>query len=150
MAKNIAGTVFELATPIAKKLGLKIWDVEFVKEGADYYLRVYIDKDGIITTDDCEKFSRTFDPILDEEDPIDHSYCFEVSSPGMERLLSRPEHFEKYIGEKVRITLYRGIDGHKEYIGNLISVGTEVTIEFDGQQKTFEKKNCAAIRLCCF
>ena len=150
MAKNVAATVEEFALPVAKELGLSIWDCEFVKEGADYYLRVYIDKDGGVTTDDCERFSRALDPILDEKDPIDKSYCFEVSSPGLERLLTRPEHFEQMKGEEVKVTLYRSIDGQKEFTGVLVSGGEEITVESGGEQLKFSKKDCAAVRLRVF
>ncbi len=150
MAKNIAQTVEKLALPIAEKLGLEIWDVEFVKEGADWFLRVYIDKSDGITTDDCELFSRTFDPILDEADPIDKSYCFEVSSPGIERTLTKPEHYERLMGEPLRLSLYKAIDGKKEIIGKLISYGDEITVEVDGAEININKKNCAAVRLCAF
>lgn len=150
MAKNIALTVEKLALPVAEQLGLEIWDVEFVKEGTDWFLRVYIDKPDGITTDDCELFSRTFDPILDEADPIDKSYCFEVSSPGIERALTKPEHYEKLMGEQLRLSLYKAIDGKKEIVGKLVSYGDEITVEADGTNINVSKKNCAAVRLCAF
>lgn len=148
MAKNIAQTVEKLALPIAEQLGLEIWDVEFVKEGTDWFLRVYIDKPDGITTDDCELFSRTFDPILDREDPIDKSYCFEVSSPGIERLLTKPAHYERFMGEQLRLSLYKAVDGKKEIIGKLVAYGDEITVEVNGAEININKKNCAAVRLC--
>ena len=150
MAKNIAQTVEKLALPIAEQLGLDIWDVEFVKEGTDWFLRVYIDKPDGITTDDCELFSRTFDPILDEADPIDKSYCFEVSSPGMERSLTKDWHYEGLMGENLRLSLYKAIDGKKEITGKLIAYGDEITVEVDGAEININKKNCAAVRLSAF
>ncbi len=150
MAKNIAQTVEKLAMPIAEQMGLDIWDVEFVKEGTDWFLRVYIDKPDGITTDDCELFSRTFDPILDEEDPIDKSYCFEVSSPGIERTLTKDWHYERMMGENLRLSLYKAIDGKKEIIGKLKSYGENITVEVDGAEINISKKNCASVRLCAF
>lgn len=150
MSKNIAQTVEKLALPIAEQLGLDIWDVEFVKEGTDWFLRVYIDKPDGITTDDCELFSRTFDPILDEADPIDKSYCFEVSSPGMERSLTKDWHYECLMGEKLKLSLYKAIDGKKEITGKLIAYGDEITVEVDGAEININKKNCAAVRLSAF
>lgn len=147
MAKNIAAAVEQLALPVAQGLGLEIWDVEFVKEGADYFLRVFIDKPEGVSIEDCEQFSRAFDPVLDEADPVDKAYCFEVSSPGIERELTRPEHFEKLKGQEIRVCLYRPKDGKKEFIGTLISGGDEVIIESDNEQLKFSKQDCAAVRL---
>lgn len=96
-----------LAEPLARQLGLRIWDVRFVKEGADWYLRVFIDRDGGVSIDDCVDLTRLLSPALDEADPIDQSYCLEVSSPGVERELTRPEHFEAYRGRAVTVRLIR-------------------------------------------
>lgn len=100
-----------LAEPLAQRLGLRIWDVRFVKEGADWYLRVFIDREGGVSIDDCVDLSRLLSPALDEADPIDCSYCLEVSSPGVERELTRPEHFEAYTGRPVTVRLIRPRDG---------------------------------------
>ena len=97
--KSVALHVRELVAPTADELGLKLWDVEYVKEGADYVLRITIDSDEGITIDDCERFHRAIDPVIDEDDPIENSYKLEVSSPGVERVLTRPEHFEAMKGE---------------------------------------------------
>ena len=95
--KSVALHVRELVAPTADELGLKLWDVEYVKEGADYVLRITIDSDEGITIDDCERFHRAIDPVIDEDDPIENSYKLEVSSPGVERVLTRPEHFEEFL-----------------------------------------------------
>ena len=91
---NTVAAVWDIAAPIAEQLGLDIWDIRFVKEGADWFLRIFIDKDGGVTIEDCENMSRAMDAPLDEADPIPQSYCLEVSSPGVERELTRDSHFE--------------------------------------------------------
>lgn len=106
-----------LAEPLARQLGLRIWDVRFVKEGADWYLRVFIDRDGGVSIDDCVDLTRLLSPALDEADPIDQSYCLEVSSPGVERELTRPEHFEAYRGRAVTVRLIRPRDGQRDFTG---------------------------------
>lgn len=118
-SKSTVEKAYELAKPLAESLGVSIWDVVFEKEGASWYLRIFIDKDDGINIDDCEAFSRPFNKILDEKDFIDQSYIFEVGSPGIGRELKRPEHFEKYIGSPVRARLIRAADGLKEIIGLL-------------------------------
>ena len=118
-SKSTVEKAYELAKPLAESLGVSIWDVVFEKEGASWYLRIFIDKDEGINIDDCEAFSRPFNKILDEKDFIDQSYIFEVGSPGIGRELKRPEHFEKYIGSPVRVRLIRAADGLKEIIGLL-------------------------------
>ena len=95
---NTVAAVWEIAAPVAEQLGLSIWDIRFQKEGVSWYLRIYIDKEGGVGITDCENFSRAVDGPLDEADPIEQSYYLEVSSPGVERQLTRDEHFKKYIG----------------------------------------------------
>ena len=124
MAKKHKGStvsaVWEIARPIADSLGLRIWDIRFVKEGADWFLRIFIDKDGGVSIDDCEAMSRAIDAPLDEADPIEQSYCLEVSSPGIERELTRPEHFEALCGQPVCIRLIRPDEtGKRELCGLL-------------------------------
>ncbi|MBQ2741861.1 MAG: ribosome maturation factor RimP, partial [Oscillospiraceae bacterium] len=104
--KKITEIIAELAAPVAEKLGLSVWDVEFVKEGGERYLRVFIDKEGGVGISDCESFSRAFDPVLDEEDPIAESYIVEVSSAGLERRLYRPSDFETYMGSAVTLKTF--------------------------------------------
>ncbi len=105
----------EIAEEIAKELGFELVDVEFEKEGSDYYLRVYIDKEGGITVDDCEAFSRRLDGPLDREDYISESYILEVSSPGLTRPLKKDRDFERSIGKLVEVKLFKAVDGRKEF-----------------------------------
>ena len=117
--KNIAGTVKLLAEPLAEELGYFIWDVEFVKEGARRILRITIDNEEGITIEDCEKFHRAIDPMLDEADPIEEAYYLEVSSPGIERELKNPMHLSACEGWQVEVKLYAPIDGSKAFRGEL-------------------------------
>ena len=113
--------ITELAQPLADELGLFLWDVRFEKEGATWYLRVLIDKDGGVTMEDCENFTRPFNKILDEEDPIAQSYVFECGSPGLGRELRKPIHFEVCIGDAVRVRLIRPDEnGEREFIVGLV------------------------------
>ncbi len=116
---SVASRVREIVAPTAEEQGLRLWDVEYVKEGADMYLRITIDRDEGITIDDCERFHRAIDPILDEADPIEGPYILEVSSPGVERTLTRPEHFEAMRGEEVEVRLFAAMDGKKSFTGTL-------------------------------
>jgi ribosome maturation factor RimP len=108
---KITDRIWQLAEPVVKEQGCEIWDVEYVKEAGGWYLRLYIDREGGVSIDDCEAVSRAFDPILDEEDPIPTSYVFEVSSAGAERALKRPGDFEKFMGSFVEVKLYKPVDG---------------------------------------
>ncbi|MBQ8163575.1 MAG: ribosome maturation factor RimP [Clostridia bacterium] len=118
-SKSIASAVSEIAEGVAKELGYSIWDVEYVKEGADWYLRITIDSESGITIDDCEKMSRAIDPILDEHDLIEDMYHLEVSSPGIEREIKTDFHLSKCIGERVAVKLFAPIDGQKQLVGIL-------------------------------
>ena len=109
--KNIAGAVWDLAAPLCASFGLILWDVEYVREGADWILRLLIDSNEGVTLDDCERVSRAVDPLLDEADPIEGSYSLEVTSPGVERQLVRPEHFEACLGETVEVRLCAPLEG---------------------------------------
>lgn len=145
---KITETITSLASPVAEKLGLEIWDVEFVKEGGEHYLRVYIDREGGVSIDDCESFSRAFDKILDDADPIDTSYIFEVSSAGLERRLYRPSDFEKYMGASVTLKTFSPKNGKKEFFGNLAAYDNgNVTLSQNGEETSFEKKEIASVRL---
>ena len=104
--KNTEKKVLEIAEPIILEKGLELADLEFVKEGPNWYLRIYIDKQGGVTIEDCETISRILEKKLDEKDPIEQAYILEVSSPGIDRPLKKPEHFQKYIGEIIDIKLY--------------------------------------------
>lgn len=146
---RIVERVRELAEPLAARQGLELWDVEYVKEAGQWYLRIYIDKrSGAVGIDDCEAFSRAFDPILDEADPIEGSYVFEVSSAGVERVLKRPGDFERFLGETVEVKLYQPKNGAKTHIGVLRAYeGGDVTIETGGGETTFPGGSVAQVRL---
>lgn len=145
---KITETITALAAPVAEKLSLEIWDVEFVKEGGEHYLRVYIDRENGVSIDDCESFSRAFDKILDEADPIDTSYIFEVSSAGLERRLYRPSDFEKYMGSPVTLKTFSPKMGKKEFCGELRGYESgNVTLVLNGEDTVFEKKEIASVRL---
>ena len=145
---KITDAVFALAQPVAESLDLEIWDVEFVKEAGTRFLRIYIDKAGGVSIQDCEAFSRALDPILDEADPIPESYTFEVSSAGAERVLKRPGDFERFLGSDVCVKLYQPIEGSKQFVGKLQSYEDgNVTILQNDKPCTFEKSNVAQVRL---
>ena len=120
--KKITETVEEILQDFLKEEGYELYDSEFIKEGKDWFLRVYIDKpeeEGYISTEDCEKVSRYLSDQLDEADPIDKEYYLEVSSPGMDRVLAKPEHYLRYVGRQVEVKLYKGKDGTKNIKGTL-------------------------------
>lgn len=137
-----------LVLPIVDEFGFDLWDVEYVKEGSEYYLRAYIDKDGGITIDDCVDVSRKLSDRLDEDDFIDGEYILEVSSPGVERALKKDRDFDKSIGKDVYVKLYKAIDKQKEFVGKLISYDkTVVTVEIEGNNTEFTRSDIALIRL---
>ena len=149
--KNTVATVEELARPIAEGLGLRIWDVRYLKEGSQWYLRIFIDKDGGVDINDCENMSRAIDGPLDEADPIDGEYILEVSSPGVERELIRPEHFEEFVGADIMVRMIRPLEGiGKEFKGVLTAYGDGmVTITDHSGENTVtrNKKDAAYIKL---
>jgi ribosome maturation factor RimP len=119
---SVADVVTSLATPLAEQLGYSIWDVEYVREGADYYLRITIDSENGITIDDCEAFSRAIDPVLDEADPISDSYHLEISSPGIERDVKTPAHIAYCQGETVEARLFAPLNGSRIHRGTLLGL----------------------------
>ena len=139
----------ELLRPIAESFQVEIYDVEYVKEGSDYYLRAYIDKPGGVNILDCENVSRALSDALDEKDPIPDAYILEVSSPGLGRTLKKDRHLEKSIGENVEIKLFKALDQKKEFAGVLKSFDKDtVTIEEDaGEEKKLKRNDIAVIRL---
>ena len=152
MAVNKKGNTVEIVTDIVKptieEMGLTLWDVRFEKEGANWYLRVFIDKEGGVSIDDCENVSRTVDPMIDAADPITQAYFFEVSSPGIGRDLVRAWHFDKYIGQDIEIRLIRAENNQRDFMGELIRHDAEsVTVRINDEEKTFIKKDTAFIRL---
>jgi len=147
-AKSYEETTEELILPILEAKGLELYDVEYVKEGSEYYLRVYIEKEGGVTIDDCVEVSRVFNDILDEKDYISDAYTFEVSSPGLGRLLKKDRHFEKSIGEEVELKTFKPIDKQKEFAGVLKAFDKEsITIVCNDEEKTFARADLASVRL---
>ena len=145
---KIAERTWELAKPVTDDLGLALWDVKYVKEGASWYLRVFIDKDGGVNINDCEAVAREMNDILDEHDFISDSYYFEVSSPGLGRELNRPEHFTRFVGDEVLLKLYKAENGSKEVRGKLINKSDdEIEIEVNGEKTTISMKNVSKIKL---
>ncbi len=146
--KKVTDLVAKLARPIAEKHGCELWNVEMVKEAGQWFLRVYIDKEGGVDITDCEAVSRELDPILDEADPISESYVFEVSSAGAERALKRPSDFERFMGSNVAVHLYKPKNGKKEYVGKLISYNDgDVEIETKSGVIEFKKNEISLVRL---
>ena len=146
---KITQRVHDLALPLAEQLGLELWDVEYVKEAGQWYLRVYIDRADGVSLDDCEAFSKAFDPVLDAEDPIEGGYIFEVSSAGAERVLKRPQDFDRFLGSFVEVKLYKAVDGAKLHTGTLAAYADgDVTIRIgDTQEKIFPSAEVAQVRL---
>ena len=145
---KITEQVAEFAKPVVEGFGCELWDVEYVREGSERYLRLYIDKDGGIDIEDCEKVHRAMDPILDEKDPIAESYHFEVCSAGLERPLKRASDFEKFMGSPILVKLYRPRNGLKELPGILRGYEEgRVTVEAGKETITFEKSEVALVRL---
>ena len=146
---NVAEKVYSLIENTVESCGVTLWDVRFVKEGASWYLRVFIDKPDGISIDDCTNVSHAIDPVIDEADPIDKSYFLEVCSPGLERELTRPNHFKCVLGQKVKIKLYKALDGKKEFCGVLKSVGDVITLAFDDEtEQSFDLKGISKANLC--
>ena len=145
---RIEKTVLDLAQPVVEQAGLELWDVEYVTEGGQRYLRLYLDGPDGVDLDQCEAVSRTLDPILDEADPVPESYIFEVSSAGCERALKRPGDFERFLGSLVEVKLYSASDGAKQWLGKLLAYEDgDVTIQSGGDKRRFEKKQIASVRL---
>ena len=147
---NTVAVVEGIARPVVEQLGYRLWDVRYEKEGPDYFLRVLIDKDGLMDTTDCEKVSRALDPLIDEADPIEGSYYFEVGSPGLGRRLARPEHFAAMRGQKVLLRLYRPAEaGEKELTGTLLDTDeTGVSLQTAGGVRTVAMAEIALAKLC--
>ncbi|MFI3325057.1 MAG: ribosome maturation factor RimP [Clostridia bacterium] len=148
---NIADYIKELAKPIAEEYGVSIWDTVFVKEGADWFLRIFIDKEGGVGIEDCVNVTKAINPILDEKDPISQEYTLEVSSCGVNRKLTKKEHFLAYLEQPVMVKLIRPLeDGRREIDGVLIDVlengDFEVIIE-ENLTATFSKKECASVNI---
>ena len=145
---KVTEQVAEFARPIVEAQGCQLWDVEYVREGSEYFLRLYLDKEGGVDIDDCEAVSRAVDPILDEKDPIPGSYHFEVCSAGLERVLKRPSDFQRFLGSPITVKLYRPRNGLKE-IPCVLKAYDEgkLTVEAGKETITFEKSEVAQVRL---
>ena len=138
----------ELLVPIVERFGVEIYDVEYVKEGTEWYLRAYIDKEGGVNIMDCENVSRAFSDVLDEKDFIKDAYILEVSSPGLGRTLKKDRHLLKSIGQEVEIKTYKPINKCKEFVGVLESFDeNEIVIDENGTKKQFNRADIAIIRL---
>lgn len=147
MAK-ITELVADMARPVAEDAGCELWDVEYVREAGSWYLRLYIDKEGGVDILDCEKISREVSDLLDEADPIEGSYTFEVSSAGAERALKRPGDFARFMGSPVAVKLYRARDGRKEFAGVLAGYEDgNITVTVGDTAITFAKEEVALCRL---
>ena len=142
---KVAQTVFDLARPLVEGMGLSLWDVDFFKEGAEFDLLVTIDRPGgAVGLEDCEAVSRALSPLLDEEDPIEESYCLEVSSAGLCRELVRPEHFAAFTGKPVTVKLYAPRDGKKLFTGALAAcTDEEITLSAPEGDLTFARSEVA-------
>lgn len=145
---KITELIAQLAQPVAESHGCSLWDVEYVREGTEYFLRIYLDKEGGVDITDCEAVSRAMDPILDEKDPIQGSYHFEVCSAGLERALKRPGDFERFLGSPITVKLYRPRNGLKELPCILRGYDNgRITVEAGKETITFEKSEVALVRL---
>ena len=145
---KVTELVAEFARPIVEAHGCELWDVEYVREGSEYFLRLYLDKEGGVDINDCEAVSRAVDPILDEKDPIPGSYHFEVCSAGLERVLKRPADFQRFMGSPITVKLYRPRNGLKE-IPCVLKAYDEgkLTVEAGKETITFEQSEVAQVRL---
>ena len=147
MAK-VTDAVAALALPVVEEAGCSLWDVEYVKEAGTWFLRVYIDKEGGVSIEDCEAVSRPLSDLLDQADPIEGSYTFEVSSAGADRALKKPEHFAAFQGAEVEVRLYRPREGRKEFVGLLRGFEDgNVTLDANGSETVFTKQEIALVRL---
>lgn len=139
--KKITDIVEELLSDFLEREGYELYNIEFLKEGKDWFLRIYIDKnteEEYIGTDDCEKVSRYISEKLDEEDLIEQNYYLEVSSPGMDRQLLKPEHYARYSGRDVEIKLYKGKDGYKKINGELVGIDGNIVTVIDENKREWK------------
>ncbi len=147
-SKTYEAQTEEILQPIAEACGVEIYDVEYVKEGSDWYLRAYIDKPEGVTIDDCENVSRALSAKMDDNDFIEDAYILEVSSPGLGRALKKEKHFLKSIGMEVEVKTYKPIEKEKQFVGILISYKDDtITIKTDKKEMSFNKSEVASVRL---
>ena len=145
---RITDLVSDLVSPVIEKAGVSLWDVEFERVGGEQYLRIYIDSENSIYIDQCEEVSKAIDPLLDEADLIDGPYILEVSSPGIERALKKPEHFRRYVGSLIEVKLYKVVEGSKRFSGTLQSyTDNHIAIDVSGALVTIPLDNIAKANL---
>jgi ribosome maturation factor RimP len=145
---KISSMVEEIAGPIAEQCGCSLWDVEYVKEAGDWYLRVYIDRPDGVSIQDCEKISKLLDPILDEKDFIPNSYTFEVCSAGADRILKRPGDFPPFYGHSVDIRLYKPVNASKSFSGILKDYSDSgIVLKINDEDICFTHEDVAQVRL---
>lgn len=149
MKKSIESAIEELVSPIVDDKGFEIVDIEYVKEAGEYYLRVFLDKEGGISLNDCEAVSRELSEILDVKDPIKDNYFLEVSSPGLDRPLKKDKDFVRYQGRDVEIKLYKPLNGSKQFEGELVGLNEDknIVVIIDDNEVEFNKKDVALVRL---
>ena len=146
--KDIIKKVEDYVLPIIEQNNYELVEVEFTKEGANYYLRLYVDKEGCFSIDDCEKVSRYLEQKLEEDDFIEKAYILEVSSPGIDRVLKKDSEYQKYKGRIVDVKLYKPIDKVKEFQGELIGlIDEKIVINENGKEYSFDRKDVASCRL---
>ena len=146
--KKVTEIVAELAAPVAAEFGCELWDTEYVREAGQWFLRLYLDKAGGVDILDCENVSQKVSDLLDEVDPIEGSYVFEVSSAGAERQLKRPSDFERFIGSPVLVKTYQNRDGRKEFPGVLKGYEDgDILLQMGTQELRFNKSEVAMVRL---
>ena len=147
---KVTEQVAQFAEPVVQAHGCTLWDVEYVREGGEWFLRLYIDKEGGVNISDCEAISRVVSDLLDEADPIEGSYVFEVGSAGAERPLKRPADFEQFMGADVLLKTYKPRDGRKEFSGVLAGYDDgAVSLTVGSETLRFEKPEIALVRLRC-
>ncbi len=149
MKKSIEAAIEELVSPIVDTKGFEIVDIEYVKEAGEYYLRIFLDKEGGISLNDCESVSRELSEILDVKDPIKDNYFLEVSSPGLDRPLKKDKDFIRYQGRDVEIKLYKPINGSKQFEAELVGLNEDknIVVIIDDNEVEFNKKDVALVRL---
>ncbi|KKY02590.1 MULTISPECIES: ribosome maturation factor RimP [Paraclostridium] len=149
MKKSTEAMIEELVLPITNEHNIELVDVEYVKEAGEYYLRIFIDKDGGVSLNDCEVVTRAINPILDEKDPIKENYFLEVSSPGLDRPLKKEKDFVRYAGRDVEVKLYKPTNGLKHFEAELVELAENKVVKLivDGEEMEFDKKDIALIRL---
>ena len=149
MKKSTEALIEELVLPITDEHNIELVDVEYVKEAGEYYLRIFIDKDGGVSLNDCEVITRAINPILDEKDPIKENYFLEVSSPGLDRPLKKEKDFLRYAGRDVEVKLYKAINGLKHFEAELVGLTENKTVKLilEGEEMELDKKDIALIRL---